>query len=199
MLLKAAFGMLLIALAATAHLTFTDRADDRVANGDVATSRVAAVQTARAPNSLTVQYEYHGSPYQATARSLFGDASNHVAGTEIVVYVDPSDPRSIALPGGFASDGGWWLVILPVPLAVNGGVFVLLAVARAVSGRAGGPGPARPPRTRATLGPAGTRPSIRERGQAPSSGPSSCPVLWVCGCGRKRDDSGMTAKWKRRR
>jgi hypothetical protein len=156
-LVKAAFGMLLVALAAVAHLTFTDRADERVANGVAVTARLTDAQNARAPNSVTVQYEYGGSSYQATARSLFGNASTYVDSAEIVVYVDPSDPASIALSGGFASDGGWWFVILPAPLAANGAVFLVLTAVGTLSGPAGGSGPGRPPRTRATPGPAGTR------------------------------------------
>jgi hypothetical protein len=155
-LLKVAFGLLLIGLGAAANLTFTDRADDRVASGVPVVGRLTDVQTARAPNSVAVRYKYGGSPYHTMARSLLGSAINHVEGADVVVYVDPADPASIALPGGFASDGGWWLAILPAPLAVNGVVFLVLAGVGALSGRAGGSGPARPPRTRATPGPAGT-------------------------------------------
>lgn len=117
-------GLLLTAVGIGAYQAFTDRADRRVVDGAAVTGRLTEVVTGRGPDSVAVEYEYGDSTYRATARSLFGSASGYTEGAEVLVYVDCSDPRSIALAQGFASDGGWWFVVLPVPVTVAGVVVV---------------------------------------------------------------------------
>lgn len=130
MLLKSAFGLVLLVCGVLLYQTFVDRADQRIANGIVVTGEVESVGTTPGPDWVTVTYTYEGSEHQATARSLLGSASDYRDVAEIDVYVDQNDPASIALPSGFASDGNWLLVSLPTPLAVWGVVAIVLAVVR---------------------------------------------------------------------
>lgn len=127
-IVKVVLGSFLIFLGVAAYETFTGRADQRVTNGAAMTGRLTEVVVTRGPDSVTVEYEYGESSYRATARSLFGSASGYSEGAEALVYVDRSDPRSVALSGGFASDGGWWFVVLPAPVAVSGVVVVVLTI-----------------------------------------------------------------------
>lgn len=130
MLLKCAFGILLIACGVLLYQAFVDRADQRIAHGAIVTGQVTGVGTTRGIDSVSVTYTYKGWEYHATARSLLGSADDYRDTTEIEIYIDPNDLASIALPGGFASDGNWVLVSLPIPLVVWGSAAVVLAVVR---------------------------------------------------------------------